>query len=632
MTKSLLDEFTEAFEENVLPDSIANQYELTAYLGSNSFSETFLLTDKESGKKYVLKRSSKNDKTPINVNEPEILKTLSHPGIPKPITNIDIDDNEYTYTIREYLEGITLEEYLTTREIDESEAVSICIKLCDILIYLHDRDEPVIHRDIKPSNIIINPLDGNIALIDFEICRIFHDDAETDTVNFGTRKFAPPEQYGFAQTDCRADIYAMGALLTYILTGSPDDAGKNGGGKASISLMRIAAKCLEIDRDKRYKSAAKLKQALLNYKSGNMKMILSGTLFAVVMVCLVFFLIFNQLKNEPDVMLGADGDVTSGEETSPEAYINPTLVSEDASNPDVNVSNIDLNESDINNGPVNEVKRLREFAESNPMNHIIFIEELGWDFENPDTWVGIIWTGEGETRRVREIDFTQLGLTGSLDLSGFYTLEHLNMPYNSLTQLNLKGLSSLRGLAVYSNLLTVLDLSDLFSLEWAYLDGNRITEIDVSNSPELGTISFAATNVRSIDFSNNPILEDLKCQNSMLTELDLSNNKNLHTLLIDGNRIQDISSFANLPRLHYVNISSNQIDLSCPENIEIINKIQQTVDYNRPQPPDDWKDHIDSRSFWETYFPDWVHVFNNRYDAWWSWDSVFGGFIYEPQR
>jgi len=643
MTKSLLDEFTQAFEECTLPDSIANQFELTAYLGSNSFSETFLLSDKENGQQYVLKRSPKTDKTPVNVNEPEILSSLSHPGIPKPFTDM-IDDTEFTYTIREYLEGITLEDYLTTREIDESEAVSICIKLCDILIYLHDRDEPVIHRDIKPSNIIINPHDGNIALIDFEICRVFHDDAETDTVNFGTRKFAPPEQYGFAQTDCRADIYAMGALLCYILTGSPDDLGKNAGSKSSKSLKRIAAKCLEIDRNKRYKSAAKLKQALLNYKTGTMKMILSGTLVVATLACLVFFLISSQLKNEPGVTLENDGYVMSGEEAFADTQVVPPPRHDyNTNDPDANDSDTDsdanfnergTNDIELNFELIDETQRLRDFAESNPMNHYIFTETLDWDLENPDTWVGITWIGEEDARRVREIDLGGLGLTGSLDLSGFYALEFLKVEFNSLTQLNLKKLYSLRGLHAYSNLLTVLDLSDLVSLEWAYIDGNRFTEIDVSNSPALDTISFAATNVSRIDLSNNHALLDLKCQDTLLTELDLSNNKNLHTLLCQGNQIQDISSFANLPKLHYVNISRNRIDLSCPENIEIINKIQQTVDYNRPHPPDDWEDHIESRYFWEAYFPDWVYSYDSNYHHtdWWSWESIFGGFVYEPQR
>jgi len=626
MTKSLLDEFTETFEENVLPDSIASQFKLTAYLGSNSFSETFLLTDKESSKKYVLKRSSKNDTTPINVNEPEILKALSHPGIPKPIIDIDINDDEYTYTIREYLEGITLEEYLTTREIDESEAVSICIKICDILIYLHDRDEPVIHRDIKPSNIIINPHDGSIALIDFEICRIFHDDAETDTVNFGTRKFAPPEQYGFAQTDCRADIYAMGALLTYILTGSPDDVGKNGGGKASISLMRIAAKCLEIDRDKRYKSAAKLKQALLNYKSGSLKMVLTGTLFAAVIVCLVFFLIFNQLKNEPDITLETDADVTSGEEPLPEASITPPPIIEDTSYPDENNSVADISLP-------NEIMRLREFAESSEWNKYIFTE-MGWELDDPDTWEGITWVNVGKGRRVQRIDFRDWGVAGALDLSGFIALEDLRVEKNYLTSINLEGLVSLRDLLIYDNQLTSLDLSELSSLVTTYFNNNRISEIDVSNSPALQTLGMGWTDITSVDLSNNPALILLECTDAKLTELDLSNNVNLHTVRCEGNQIEDISSFVNLPRLHSLNISRNRIDLNCPENIEIINKLQQTVDFNRPHPPEDWEDHIESRLFWETYFPNWVHSYDSGYHHawWWNWDAIFGGFFYEPQQ
>ena len=87
---------------------------------------------------------------------------------------------------------------------------------------------PVIHRDLKPSNIIVTganytPDDGltfsSLVIIDLGIARVWRDGADTDTVKFGTRPYAPPEQYGFGQTSVRSDVYALGALLFFCLTG-----------------------------------------------------------------------------------------------------------------------------------------------------------------------------------------------------------------------------------------------------------------------------------------------------------------------------------------------------------------------------------------------------------------------------
>ena len=86
----------------------------------------------------------------------------------------------------------------------------------------------MIHRDLKPSNIIVTganytPDDGlafsSLVIIDLGIARVWRDGADADTVKFGTRPYAPPEQYGFGQTSVRSDVYALGALLFFCLTG-----------------------------------------------------------------------------------------------------------------------------------------------------------------------------------------------------------------------------------------------------------------------------------------------------------------------------------------------------------------------------------------------------------------------------
>lgn len=116
---------------------------------------------------------------------------------------------------------------------------------------------PIIHRDIKPTNIMVSN-DDVVYLVDFNISREYDENQSVDTVIMGTQGYASPEQCGFAQTDCRSDIYSIGMLMKNILMVDeyPD--------KETKRLKRIIDKCTSIDPGKRYKNIEKLEQALNN--------------------------------------------------------------------------------------------------------------------------------------------------------------------------------------------------------------------------------------------------------------------------------------------------------------------------------------------------------------------------------
>ncbi|MCI6594068.1 MAG: hypothetical protein MSJ87_02280 [Firmicutes bacterium] len=78
---------------------------------------------------------------------------------------------------------------------------------------------PIVHRDIKPSNIILTE-DGRIVLIDLNAARLDDKNRSHDTQLIGTAGFAAPEQYGFAASSPRADLYAAGILMRVLLTGT----------------------------------------------------------------------------------------------------------------------------------------------------------------------------------------------------------------------------------------------------------------------------------------------------------------------------------------------------------------------------------------------------------------------------
>jgi len=173
----------------------------------------------------------------------EILKNEGIPYIPEIYRLVEFDGK--LFVVEEYISGLTLEELLNYNEtFSENDVADIMHQMCESLMILHAYN--IIHRDIKPANIILTR-DGVIRLIDFGISRIAKDDSDTDTKYLGTRGYAPPEQFGFGQTDARSDIYSLGVLIQRLL-------GKNYNGW----LKPIIERCTQFDPEKRYLSAEDL--------------------------------------------------------------------------------------------------------------------------------------------------------------------------------------------------------------------------------------------------------------------------------------------------------------------------------------------------------------------------------------
>ena len=118
--------------------------------------------------------------------------------------------------ICDYIEGMPLSELVpAVGRLEPSEAVRRIRELCHAAGVLHAHD--IVHRDIAPSNVVISA--SGTHLIDLGNARTHDEGARRDTTLLGTYGFASPEQYGFAQTDARSDIYSLGRLLAYMLTG-----------------------------------------------------------------------------------------------------------------------------------------------------------------------------------------------------------------------------------------------------------------------------------------------------------------------------------------------------------------------------------------------------------------------------
>lgn len=263
-------ELRRSFDRSLYPGDFLEQYVQLECLAHSHGTETFLVRSKNNEALYVAKCYDKSVFTVINENE--ILMCLHHDGLPVYVAAFEGD--MVSVTVREYVEGTPLDRYAEENDITEKQAVGFCVQLCDILAYLHSREKPIIHRDIKPQNIIVKP-DKTISLIDFDIARQYSDDAETDTQFFGTRVYAPPEQYGFSQTDCRTDIYSLGVLLRFLLTGSEKERKDK---PESKQLHRVIDRCAAFSPKDRYASVEAVKAALL-HSDGKRERIVARFLF-----------------------------------------------------------------------------------------------------------------------------------------------------------------------------------------------------------------------------------------------------------------------------------------------------------------------------------------------------------------
>lgn len=152
------------------------------------------------------------------LREALLLANLQHASLPA-IYDYFIEEGCW-YLVMDYIPGPTLSTYIQQHApLAPLEALNYAIQLCDVLEYLHKQSPPVIFRDLKPSNIILSP-DGRIMLVDFGIARYFKAGQLSDTTEFGSPGYAPPEQYkGEGQTDGRSDLYSLGVILHEMLSG-----------------------------------------------------------------------------------------------------------------------------------------------------------------------------------------------------------------------------------------------------------------------------------------------------------------------------------------------------------------------------------------------------------------------------
>jgi serine/threonine protein kinase/formylglycine-generating enzyme required for sulfatase activity len=186
------------------------------------------------------------------------------------------------YISMELVNGRSLKEAVVKKKLDVRTIIQHVAQIADALAAVHSRG--IIHRDIKPGNILISP--ETAKLTDFGIAKNTPKDNDLTTTGsvIGTLAYMPPEQAEDSKSiDLRADIYSLGAVLYYALTGRAPHVGASNANviasllmreperpralnpKISPALEKIILKAMSREPENRYQTAESLRDILLLY-------------------------------------------------------------------------------------------------------------------------------------------------------------------------------------------------------------------------------------------------------------------------------------------------------------------------------------------------------------------------------
>ena len=200
---------------------ILTRYELGKLIGEGGVGRVFAAKDKTDGTQVALKvlkpELAKDEvQTDRFVQEARLLMRLDHPHLVKGLRVAK--EGETIFFAMEHLPGECLQNLIADDgRMDEEAALQVVVDVAGALLHLHEQH--LVHRDVKPGNVLWSE-DRGAVLIDLGFA-LQGDAASSSDTTAGTVHYIAPEQArGDGKLDVRADIYALGATLYHLTTGS----------------------------------------------------------------------------------------------------------------------------------------------------------------------------------------------------------------------------------------------------------------------------------------------------------------------------------------------------------------------------------------------------------------------------
>jgi serine/threonine-protein kinase len=284
-----------------IPDLAGTRYRMLERVARGGMGVVYAAEDENLHRRVALKvldvPGTDGDLASRLIREARVLARLEHPGI-VPVHDVGtLADGRVFYTMK-FVEGQRLDKYIES-VVSIPDRLRIFLRICDAVAFAHARG--VLHRDLKPANIMVGPF-GEVLVMDWGLAKILRGDdsnaapaADADATILekpkptpdakgstgvsvitghgtvmGTPGYMSPEQArgDVENLDARSDIFSLGALLRFFLTGQPDRATGQSGKQLEKSLEAICSKAAAPAPDSRYLSVPEMALDVSRYLDG----------------------------------------------------------------------------------------------------------------------------------------------------------------------------------------------------------------------------------------------------------------------------------------------------------------------------------------------------------------------------
>lgn len=267
-------------------DFLQHRYEVIERISSGELGAVYYAKDRELGnlpraiKELIPAHldDSQREKAVADFHrESRLLASLEHPSLPRIYDYFYDDAASRFYLVMQYISGGTLLERLSASpsgRINEETVTEWSLQLVDALDYLHGRE--IVFRDLTPANVMLDEQRGRVMLINFGIAHNIAPQQEEGITTIRTTAYSPPELFS-GRVEPRSDIYSLGAMMFHLLTGSePRENSVRGpdfskpsprqlNPNISSDMARIIMRAIERDPERRFGSAAEMRDALAEH-------------------------------------------------------------------------------------------------------------------------------------------------------------------------------------------------------------------------------------------------------------------------------------------------------------------------------------------------------------------------------